>query len=219
MVESIEFPIGVEVVCTDEVCGNLARVVIDPVARKVTHLVVDPKDLVGAARLVPLALVEPDSDAARLSCSLHEFQKLEPADVTKFLSGVNGGLGYGSDEAWVLPYYGLASFGELGINLGVSAPGYAVFDRVPPGEIEVQHGDAVYARDGSIGKVQGVVIDPRDNKMTHVLLQEGHLWGKKEVAIPMSAVIDVKDAIHLALSKDEVKDLPEVNVDHPITAS
>ena len=51
--------------------------------------------------------------------------------------------------------------------------------------------------------------------MTHVLLQEGHLWGRREVAIPISAVASTSDGIRLRLSKQEVQDLPPVDIDHP----
>ena len=44
--------------------------------------------------------------------------------------------------------------------------------------------------------------------MTHVLLQEGHLWGRKEVAILISAVTEVDPEIRLNLTKAQVGDLP-----------
>ena len=59
-------------------------------------------------------------------------------------------------------------------------------DRVPEGEVEVRRGEHVHATDGEIGRVHGFVIDPTDHQLTHVLLDEGHLWGKKTVAIPIS---------------------------------
>jgi len=51
--------------------------------------------------------------------------------------------------------------------------------------------------------------------VTHVLLQEGHLWGRKEVAIPISAVTGADDGIGLNLTKDQVRDLPPVDINHP----
>ncbi len=51
--------------------------------------------------------------------------------------------------------------------------------------------------------------------MTHVLLKEGHLWGRKEVAIPISAVTGVEDGIRLSISKADVQDLPPVDIEHP----
>jgi hypothetical protein len=44
--------------------------------------------------------------------------------------------------------------------------------------------------------------------VTHVLLAEGHLWGRKEVAIPASAVTKVENGIWLNLTKKQVEDLP-----------
>jgi hypothetical protein len=86
---------------------------------------------------------------------------------------------------------------------------------VPVGEVEVRRGDYVHAIDGAIGRVQGLVVDPSDHHMTHVLLDEGHLWGKKRVAIPIGAVTGVDDGVRLSLAKDEVRDLPSVDLDDP----
>ena len=89
------------------------------------------------------------------------------------------------------------------------------YDTIPLGEVAVRRGEHVHATDGDIGQVEGLVIDPRNHHVTHVLLQEGHLWGRKEVAIPISAVTGVDDGIRLSITKHEVQDLPPVDVDHP----
>jgi len=81
--------------------------------------------------------------------------------------------------------------------------------------VEVRCGEHVHAADGHIGRVQGLVIDPDSHHVTHVLLQEGHLWGRKEVAIPISAVTGVDDGIRLNITKQQVQDLPPVDVHHP----
>jgi sporulation protein YlmC with PRC-barrel domain len=89
------------------------------------------------------------------------------------------------------------------------------YDTIPLGEVAVRRGEHVHATDGDIGQVEGLVIDPRNHHVTHVLLQEGHLWGRKEVAIPISAVTGVEDGIRLNITKHQVKDLPAVDIDHP----
>ena len=64
--------LGQSVRCTDEPFGKLADVVIDPVAKQVTHLVVEPQQDDDVARLVPIALVEKDDGDAkeiRLRCT------------------------------------------------------------------------------------------------------------------------------------------------------
>jgi hypothetical protein len=60
-----------------------------------------------------------------------------------------------------------------------------------------------------------LVVDPSDRHVTHVLLDEGHLWGEKRVAIPISAVAGVSDGVRLNLTRDEVRDLPPVDLGHP----
>ena len=211
MSETMPFSIGAEVVCTDGECGRLTRVVIDPVARAVTDLVVEPKHRIALGRLVPIDLVELSGEEIRLKCSQAAFEQLEAAEEMQYLPGVNAGLDYGSDHAWGLPYYGLVAVGTDPGSANAVQP--IVRDRVPLGEVDVRRGEAVHATDGTIGKVQGIVINPSDHQVTHVLLQEGHLWGKKEVAIPISAVTDVRNGIQLSLSKDEVKDLPAVDIE------
>jgi hypothetical protein len=48
-----------------------------------------------------------------------------------------------------------------------------------------------------------------------VLLQEGHFWGRKQVAIPIGAVVGVDDGIRLNITKQQVQDLPPVDVNPP----
>ena len=58
-------------------------------------------------------------------------------------------------------------------------------------------------------------MDPRNHYVTHVLLQEGHLWDRKVVALPITVVIGVGDGIRLSISQQEVEDLPSVDVVRP----
>jgi sporulation protein YlmC with PRC-barrel domain len=224
MSETTEFTIGSEVACSDGVCGELTRVVVDPVARALTHLVVEPTQRRGTGRLVPIDLVDSTAEQIRLRCTMSEFEALEDAEETQFLPGASGQWGYGQGQMLSLPYFGLGmggmGMGGMGIGGmrvgGIDAgPQSVTYDRVPVGEVEVRRGEHVHATDGTIGRVQGLVIDPSDHHVTHVLLDEGHLWGQKRVAIPISAVKDVKDGVRLNLTKDQVRDLPPVELDHP----
>ncbi len=52
-----------------------------------------------------------------------------------------------------------------------------------------------------------------DEYITHFVLERGHLWGRKEITIPIGAVARVEsDAVYLGLSKHEVGALPTVHV-------
>jgi sporulation protein YlmC with PRC-barrel domain len=224
MNDPTEFVIGSEVSCSDGPCGELRRVVIDPVARRPPHLVVEPKHGKGKGHLVPVDLVVSTAKEVRLSCTTSQFEQLEEAEETEFLPGGDEKWGYGQDQLLSWPYYrlggGVYGMGGIGMGPGVSmvgmgrpGPRAVTNDRVPTGEVEVRRGEYVFATDGAIGRVQGLVIHPSDHHVTHVLLDVGHLWGKKRVAIPISAVKDVADGVRLNLTKDEVGDLPPVEVE------
>ena len=214
MAETTQFTIGDEARCTDGVCGEMTRVVVDPVAQTVTHLVVEPKGRAGLARLVPLGLVDTSAGDVRLQCTLADFEHLDAAEETQFVPGSGGYAAYGPQQVSTWPYYGLTPGAELPGEVDLGVAGFSptiTYDRIPLGEVEVRRGDPVEATDGHIGHIQGLVVDPGDHHVTHVLLQEGHLWGRKDVAIPIKAVSRVGDTIRLNISKHEVQDLPPVD--------
>jgi sporulation protein YlmC with PRC-barrel domain len=213
-----EFTIGRDVSCSDGPCGELRRVVIDPIDRALTHLVVQPAHRRETGRLVPVALVDSTEPTILLRCTIAEFDALEDAEETHFVPGARGAWGYGQDQMFSMPYYGLGMNwigpGGMGGTGTYATPQPVTYDRIPLGDVEVVRGEHVHATDGDIGRVQGLVIDPGDHHVTHVLLDEGHLWGHKRVAIPIMSVADVKDGVRLKLTKDEVRDLPSVELDH-----
>lgn len=216
MSEATEFDIGSEVVCSDGVCGELTRVVIDPVARAITHLVVAPRHRQGGSRLVPVDRVASTDKQIRLTCTKSEFEGFDDAEETEFLPSTGGQFGYGHGQLVSWPYFRLSVGGGGLSGTRQGGPYVETYDQVPLGEVEIRRGDHVHAKDGVIGQVQGLVIEPTDHHVTHFLLQEGHLWGHKRVAIPISAVTRVGDGVRVNLTKKEVRDLPPVEVDHPV---
>ena len=200
-----QFAIGAEVSCTDGACGKLSRVVVDPVARVVTHLIVEPRRGHEPARLVPLGLVDSAAGEIQLNCTSAEFDVLDPAEETRFITEGMDVPNYRPTDVVFWPHYGYRGAGG---DLVTS-------DTIPVGEVEIHRGAHVHASDGQIGLVEGLVVDPGSQRVTHVLLQEGHLWGRKDVAIPISTVTRVADRIEVSLSKQQVQDLPPVDIDRP----
>lgn len=218
MTKATQFMIGSEVRCSDGLCGKVSRVIVDPLARAVTHLVVDPSHGSDVGRIVPLDLVGETTAEIELRCTTAEFEKLEAAEETHFLQDGDGYPGYDRGLVLISPYYGLGmgGMGMGGMGLGAMAGPQAVTtDSIPVGEVDVRRGEQVHASDGEIGRVQGLVVDSGSHHVTHVLLHEGHLWGRKDVAIPIGAVTKVTDGIQVNLSKQQVQDLPAVDIDHP----
>jgi sporulation protein YlmC with PRC-barrel domain len=221
MAGTSQFTIGTEANCSDGAVGKVGRVIIDPVAEEATHLVVVPGHRRDPGRLVPLDLLEGGARGIRIHCTRAQFEELDSAQESQFIPAASGYESYGPGEACYWPFYGLGGGnGTMGtsswMGVGGGTPDEIVTrDAVPLGEVEVRRCEPVHATDGDIGRVQGLVIDPASRHVTHVLLQEGHLWGRKEVAIPIGAVASTKDGIQLNIAKQEVQDLPPVDIDHP----
>jgi len=225
-----EYIIGSEVAGSNGVCGELERIIVDPVGRAITHLVVEPKK--GEGHLVPIELVDSTGNKIQLRCTTSEFHGLEDAEDTHFLPGAADDGSYTEGQKRSIPAYGgmagdggMAGLGPAGAMGGMGVGGMGAMgggpvrpaivteDQVPAGEIQLSGGQPVHATDGTIGRVQGLAVDPSDHHVTHVLLDDGHLWGKKRVAIPISAVKQVDEGLRLNLAKDQVRDLPAVDLD------
>ena len=151
------FTIGSAAACSDGPCGAVSRVVVDPVAHEVTHLVIEPEHRSGLGRLVPLDLVETGGGEVRLRCTLEEFKELPHAEETDFLPGGSGYQDYAQHEAFYWPFYGLEGGADPAL---ANASGILTRDTLPPGEVGVRRGESVHATDGEIGKVEGLVVDP-----------------------------------------------------------
>ena len=82
--ETTQFTIGAKVSCRSGPCGKLTRVIIDPIQRTLTDIVVEP-DNHELGRLVPLHMVEAaTSEQIDLACTLKEFDALDPSQDTDY---------------------------------------------------------------------------------------------------------------------------------------
>jgi sporulation protein YlmC with PRC-barrel domain len=190
--EGQTFKMGAHVDASDGRCGHLTAVILDPADQSLTHLVVEPGHHEERARLVPVDLLASvDDDLIGLDCTKLEFEQLDSAaDVT------------------LAPEYRAAlSSRPLAHHRQTMSSDY-----VPPGKVEMRRGDPVHASDGWIGAVQDLVVDPVDHHVTHVILQEGHVWGRKDVAIPIGGANCVGDSIRVDLTTQEIKALPPVSL-------
>ena len=212
--------LGSPVRCTDEAFGELADVVIDPHTRRVTHLVVQPHHRNEQARLVPIerAQAGETSDATiSLDCTVAQMNEFELVRESAYLR-----LGevpvedpdwdVGIEEPLALPPpTGMGAFdtGSVDIDPHVMLS----YDRIPMGEVEIRRASSVTSADEHhLGHVDGFVLDS-EQQIAHLVLEHGHLWGRREVVIPVSAVARVDtDEVVLTLSKDEVGALPSARV-------
>ena len=120
--------IGNRVHCTDGAYGELADIVIDPLERRVTHLVIQPQQDDGQRRLVPIQLAKGRDDKQReieLECTLDEAQAFESVHETAYLRlgerpAEDPDWDIGVEAVLALPYY--ASQGYASLESGYSTP-------------------------------------------------------------------------------------------------
>lgn len=198
MAQAMPLRIGADASCTDGSCGQVSRILLDPAAREVTHLAVDPKRRDHPGRLVPVDLADATTGKVRLRATLAEFRALRPAQEAESLPDLDPtGRHHSRRDQFQLP------------SILPQAPQEVTVDSVPDGEVDIRRQLTVRATDGDIGQVRGLVVESGGHQVTHVLLRKGHMWGRTEVAIPVSAVTKFGTLlIHLSLTKHQVKDLP-----------
>lgn len=205
----MELPIDVEVWCTDGVGGHSSAIVLNPETKEVTHLAVRTKGFLNDEYLVPLDLVVGTaSDRISLSCSLAELAEMPPFERTVFI-GIDGNE-INDDEmnAALMSSYAFVPGGEYP---GQVYPPTLQEEQLPIGELSIHPGTDVVATDGKVGEFHEFVVDAETDRITHLVLREGHLWGKKDVTIPLDQIARIEaNAVHLKLDKAAVERLPSV---------
>ena len=209
--KQIQIPIGAAVSCTDGMCGKSTHLLVNPAARKMTHLVVAESTLPHPEYVVPIEAVEAASaDVIVLNCSRDElhhmkrFVRTEYVEVPMAVGAYSGTYGAGTYLAW--PYV----VPEVMVRVPVEQ------EQFPADELVVHRGTRVEARDGAAGYVDELLVDPGTGNVTHLVMREGVLWGQKDVAIPVSAIYTASDnTVELKLSKQEIAALPSIPIRRP----
>jgi len=199
----MDIPVNADVLCTDGSCGHSTYVIINPTTRRVTHVVVKEKRFPYIERLVSLDQVaETGPNCVRLQCTKDELAAMDPFIELEFLPGSFPFVPYEEDEYMTWPY---------ALPQGMAVP--LEHERIPPNELAVRRGAHVEAKDGRVGVVNEFLVDPTNGDITHLVLREGHLWGKKDVTISVSQIDHIEeDTVYLKLSKRDIEALPAVPV-------
>jgi len=209
--EKMKLELGTSIRCADGATRELVDVVIDSSSSRVTHLVIRPAQHAEDARLVPISLASRAEDGESeisLNCGAADLERFDPVHKFEIL---RAGERPNEDPKWdvgvedivVAPNYAPTAFGDYGGSLDSDVT--ISYDRVPKGEIELRHASSVYSADGHhLGSVDAVIVDD-DDRLTHLLLERGHLWWKREVALPAEAISKFEsDMLTLGLTKREL---------------
>lgn len=192
----MDIPLNAKVECIDGEAGESMCVIIDPTNDQVTHLVVKGKNIFDTDHLVPVNLIlETGHDLIKLRCPLKDLENMEQFTETKFVPYADSGY------AWP---YSMSAIPEMLLYEQ---------ERIPLNELAIHRGDAVYASDGRVGRVDEFMVDPKTDSISHLIMREGHLWGQKDVTIPVSQIERLEtDAVYLKITKKRIEELPVVPV-------
>ena len=206
----MEIPLDVRVEYSNGVnwnqIGHSVYTLINPVTDQVISVVVKEDDSPHTEYIVPIEVVaETTADTIRLKCSVVDLEKMPLFIKNEYIKDkVLNYAGYGGGitkrgSCYYMPY----------VTSEVRVPVYADRQQIPPGELAVHRGTHVEATDGQIGKVDEFVVNPENGHITHLVMREGHLWGTKDVIIPISALGETREnTVFLNLNKQQVETLP-----------
>jgi sporulation protein YlmC with PRC-barrel domain len=198
----MDIPMNVDVQCSDGPGGRSCAIILDPINEKVTHFVVKERRFPHAKRLVPVDIIrESTPHRIALRCTVDQLRSAEPFVDTDFLITDNLDSVTGTDGLLYLWPYTAPESDYLTIE----------YEHIPPGEMAFHRGAKVEATDGYVGRIDEFLIDPTNNQITHLVLREGHLWGQRDVTIPVSEIQHMEDDIvYLKLDKGSIEQVPAI---------
>ena len=197
----MDMHLNAHVECLDGRIGRLENIILNPKTEKVTYLVVRGNDLQNTERLVPERLVKDAShDTVFLSISKKKFEGMKnfiqeeyiPSNITLYMAE------------------------QAGWDMGTPAAVFVEHEAVPAGGLAVHKGAKVFATDGHAGKVDDFLVEKKTGRITHLILLEGHLWGKKDISVPVNQIDRYEDGnIYLKIDKSGVEALPVIDMNRP----
>ncbi len=188
-------PLDAQVHCSDGAAGRSTCLIVDPIGEIVTQVVVyDGGRPIELERVVPIErIAETTHDSISLDCTRDELRELPAFDSIGYIPR--------EDDAGTRTFFWPFARPEA-VNLPLE------HERVPLGGLVLRSGADIEASDGHVGKLGEVFVD-EEGRITHVVLMEGHLWGRREVAVPVSMVEDAaEDLVRLQVDRKAVEELP-----------
>ncbi len=204
----MELTLNVDVECPEGKLGHATSLIVDPISREVTHLVVKDSLLGGTERLLPISWISKSShDKITARCSMVDWKKAEPFVKSEFVK---------REE----PEYTTEGYGWPYVVTTRITEEYELIkqEQIPLHTRELRRGSSVYASDGYIGTVEELLVDAQHKQITHLVLSAGHLLGKRDIVVPVHAIKTIEDdRIQLTLDKEAIDELPIVPVHRQFT--
>lgn len=192
----MDISLNAHVECVDGPIGKVENIIVNPMRERITYLVVRENDVANTQRLIPEKMIE-NASSKKITLSIKKDKFKQAPNFLREVFIPSSLLLYMSDKP----------AGDLPVT---PASVRTIEEAVPQGGKTIHHGAKVYASDGRhIGKVDEFLMEKKTGRITHLVLKEGHLWGKKEISVPISKIQKYEDGnIHLNMDKQAVNAAP-----------
>jgi sporulation protein YlmC with PRC-barrel domain len=180
--------------------------VIDPLTKKVTHVVVRRGFLFADDRVVPIGLVaEATEEHVNLqedAGDLHNLPKFEESHYVRLPE--EGGHHSPSSGRYASPLYG-PSPTAAGVSFPEPdplGPPYAkrVEQNIPEGTVALREGAKVIAEDGKlVGHVEEILTDAKTEQATHIVISQGLLQKERKMVPAFLAREIEENEVYLAV--------------------
>ncbi len=193
----MDIRLNAHVECLEGRVGRVENIILNPDTKRVTYLVVRGNDTANTQRLVPERLVkEASHDTVFLSISKEKFERMK-----NFIQ-----------EDYIPSNIMLYMAEKAGWDMGTPAAVFVEHETVPAGGLVVHKGTGVFATDGHVGRVDEFLVEKKTGRITHLILREGHLWGKRDISVPINQIDRYEDGrVYLKIDKGGVEDLPVID--------
>lgn len=194
--------LGASAECVDGRAGKVRALVLDPVANRVSMLVIDvPVGLSHQSVLAPMSKVLATTfEHVELALNRSQLLMMDPYTSVRYVQTTL------HEEVLSSPSGLSTTFPSIVTEV--------IEDKVqdaltPPGHTVFGPGCEVFAVDGKAGTVAGVWIEDPDQTLAKLIVEHGHVWNRIRASIPMHAVAAIEgDTVKLALTKAELEATP-----------
>jgi len=197
--------------------GDIVRVVLDPVTKEVTHLVVRKGFLLKRDKLVPVDLITSTTeDRVKLRKDVDDLARLPDFEESYYVRVNETAAEYPYPPGYIAPVYsypplGYAGWGVAHYPLYPPPPYVLETERnIPERTVPLKEGAEVFSADEEhVGYVERVFTDGQNDRATHILISEGLLLKERKL-VPTNWIQEVREnRVRLATTSELIDGLPE----------
>ncbi len=202
----LKFDIGARAYCHDGPCGKLVRLVVNPATEDVTDLIIEKGFLQKHDRVIPISAVKSTTDGelhlAMGSDSLSDFPEFRAVEFRVPSLGWDSSLHRPEHVRYWMERHGMV--GGRSVRPGSRQ---RFNEGVAFGSKVIGRGTKVRCIRGGAGKVDHVLVDCAEGRITHLVVKRNLLAEYHVVPVEMIQSVE-DDGVTLSVSRDEVLALP-----------